>query len=92
MTSGQKKELRDICQERFNRTLGDAQLELLWNLILIAPGPFWWKWTNLHQYITVALEGLDKHAPNDPNLSAWEDGGKSPPPYNGPTAHKIRFH
>ena len=76
MTDGEKKELTEICEREFKRTLNDGQLRLLWNLLLIAPGEWWWKWTNLHQYLTVALEGLDNNAPNDPRLSAWGDGGK----------------
>ena len=71
-----RKELYDICLREFQRDLNDTQLNLLWALIQIAPGEWWWKCANLHEYITTALDGLDTHAPNDPRLQAWGTGGR----------------
>jgi hypothetical protein len=71
-----RQELYDICLREFQRDLNDTQLNLLWALIQIAPGTPATKWTNLHEYITTALEGLDTHAPNHPRLEAWGTGGR----------------
>lgn len=75
MNEGEKKELREICNREFKRSLNDEQLLLLWTLIKIAPGEWWWKWSNLHQYLVVALEGLDNHSKSDPRLRTWGNGG-----------------
>ena len=71
-----RKELSDICKREFGRDLNDRQLDLLWMLIQIAPGEWWWKWSNLHEYITTALQGLDTHAGQDPRLKDWGAGGR----------------